>query len=154
MRTETPVLLIGIGNPFRSDDRAGLEVARRVKHFGNDRLKVLEMAGNPLALLDAWRGFDEVLLVDAVSSNSKPGTFQIIDAAKQTVPAGLFNTSTHNMSVAEAIEMARNLDQLPEQLLIYGIEGENFHFGETLSLQMDEIIEEVVHHILSCIQRF
>ncbi len=146
---QTPVLVIGIGNPFRSDDRAGLEVARQIKRSAKDRLKVLEFAGNPLALLDAWKGYDEVLLVDAVSSKSRPGTFQIINAVQQKIPASLFNTSTHNMSVAEAIELARNLGRLPEQLLVYGIEGENFQLGETLSPHMNEVIEEVVHHILS-----
>ena len=149
MNKTTPVLVIGIGNPFRSDDRVGLEVARRIKRLANDRLKVLEVAGNPLALLDIWKGYDEVLLVDAVSSKSKPGTFQIINVVQQTIPAGIFNASTHNMSVAEAIEMARNLDRLPEQLLIYGIEGENFQFGETLSPRMEGVIEEVVRHIRS-----
>ncbi len=149
MGMTTPVLVIGIGNPFRSDDRAGLEVAWQLKHRGNERLKVLEVASNPLTLLDLWKGHDEVLLVDAVSSKSKPGTFQIINAVQQTIPAGLFNTSTHNMSVAEAIEMARNLNQLPKQMLVYGIEGKNFQFGEVLSPQVNEAIEKVVHHILN-----
>ncbi len=146
---QTPVLVIGIGNPFRSDDRVGLEVAGRIKHSANDRLEVLEMTGNPLTLLDIWKDYDEVLLVDAVSSRSHTGTFQIINAVKQPMPAGMFNTSSHNMSVAEAIEMARTLDRLPEQLLVYGIEAENFQYGETLSPHMDGVIEEVVHHILS-----
>jgi hydrogenase maturation protease len=146
---QSPVLVVGIGNPFRNDDRAGLEVARRIKNSTNDRFDVLEFAGNPMALLDTWKNYDEVLLVDAVSSNSKPGTFQIINAVGQKIPSGLFNTSTHNMSVAEAIELARNLGRLPKQLWVYGIEGENFHFGETLSPYMDEVIEDVVRHILS-----
>lgn len=146
---KTPVLVIGVGNPFRNDDRAGLEVARQILSSASDHLDVLEMTGNPLTLLDLWKGYDEVILVDAVSSKSKPGTFQIINAGQQTIPAGMFNTSTHNMSVAEAIEMARNLDQLPEQLLVYGMEGENFQFGETLSQKMNEVIEQVAQHILS-----
>lgn len=144
-----PVLVIGIGNPFRSDDRAGLEVARRIKRSTNDCFDVLEFASNPMALLDTWKGYDEVLLVDAVSSNSKPGTFQIINAVEQKISASLFNTSTHNMSVAEAIELARNLGRLPKQLLVYGIEGKNFQFGETLSPYMNGVIEDVVCHILS-----
>jgi len=102
-----------------------------------------------MAILDTWKGYDEVFLVDAVSSKSKLGTFQIINAVQQKIPAGLFNTSTHNMSVAEAIELARNLDRLPKQLLVYGIAGENFQFGETLSPHMNEAIEKVVTHIFS-----
>ncbi|VAX30588.1 hypothetical protein MNBD_NITROSPINAE05-1126 [hydrothermal vent metagenome] len=146
---QTPVLVIGVGNPFRSDDRAGLEVAGRIKTLAKDRFDVLEFASNPMALLDAWKGYDEVLLVDAVSSNSKPGTFRIINAVQQKIPSGMFNTSTHNMSVAEAIELARNLSRLPEKLLVYGIEGENFQFGETLSPYMNGVMEDVVRHILS-----
>ena len=70
------MLVIGIGNPFRNDDRAGLEVAQdELNTLARDRLKVLEIAGNPMALLDLWKGFDEVLLVDAVSSKSDPGNF-------------------------------------------------------------------------------
>ncbi len=143
------VVVIGVGNPFRNDDRAGLEVARRIKSHTNDHVKVLEFTGNPLGLLDLWNGYEEVLLADAVSSNSKPGTFQKINAVQQTIPFGLFNTSSHNLGVAEAIEMARSLDRLPKQLLIYGIEGQNFEQGTTLSPQVDRAVEKVVRKIRS-----
>jgi hydrogenase maturation protease len=149
---QTPALLIGIGNSFRSDDRAGLEVARRIKPSANNHLEVLEMAGNPLSLLDLWNGYDQVLLTDAISSKSTPGTFQIIDAVQQKIPSGLFNTSSHNLGVAEAVEMARSLRQLPKQLWIYGIEGENFEHGNTLSPRVNQAIDEVVKEILSRIQ--
>jgi len=149
---KTSLLVICVGNPFRSDDRAGLEVAHRIKPHANDHVTVLECTGNPLALLDLWNGYDEVLLVDAVSSNSEPGTFQLIDAVQQTIPSGLFNTSSHNLGVAEAIEMARSLGRLPKQLWIYGIEGRNFEFGNTLSPNVGRVIEAVVREILSRIQ--
>ena len=141
-------LVIGVGNPFRCDDLAGLEVARRLKPHSNDRVTVLEFSGNPIALLDLWNGYDDVLLVDAVSSKSDPGTVQIINAVQQTIPSGLFNTSTHNLGVAETIEMARCLGRLPEQLLIYGIAGVNFEQGTALSPQLNRAIEWVVQEII------
>lgn len=141
-----------MGNPFRSDDRAGLEVARRIKSHSNDQVTVLECTGNPLALLDLWNGYEEVLLADAIASKSKPGTFQVINVAQQTIPSGLFNTSSHNLGVAEAIEMARSLGRLPKQLWIYGIEGKNFEHSNALSPYMDRAIEAVVREILSRIQ--
>lgn len=145
-------LVIGVGNPFRRDDRAGLEVARRLEPHSSEHVTVLECTGNPLALLDLWNGYDEVLLADAISSKSEPGTFQLINAVQQTIPSGLFNTSSHNLGVAEAIEMARSLGRLPKQLWIYGIEGKNFQYGETLSPHINRTIEQVVHQITSHIQ--
>lgn len=152
MTIKKSTLVIGVGNPFRSDDRAGLEVARRTKSHSNEHVTVLECTGNPLALLDLWNDYDEVLLADAVSSKSEPGTFQLINAVQQTIPSGLFNTSSHNLGVAEAIEMARSLGRLPKQLWIYGIEGDNFEHGNALSPNMDRAIEIVVSKILSRIQ--
>jgi hydrogenase maturation protease len=152
MTMKKSTLVIGVGNPFRSDDRAGLEVARRIKPHSNDHVTVLEFTSNPLALLDLWNGYEEVLLADAISSKSEPGTFQLINAAQQTIPSGLFNTSSHNLGVAEAIEISRSLGRLPKQLWIYGIEGDNFEYGTTLSSKIERAIETVVKEILSRIQ--
>ena len=45
----------------------------------------------------------------------------------------LFRTSTHLLGVAEAVELGRELDRLPQRLTVYGIEGERFDVGEGLS---------------------
>lgn len=55
------------------------------------------------------------------------------------IPADSFHYSTHTVSVAEAVEMARVMGRLPDRLLIYGIEGADFGSGDGLSPRGREI---------------
>jgi hydrogenase maturation protease len=68
-------LVIGIGNPDRGDDAAGLAVARRVRAAAARRdVTVTELIGDQLALLDIWDGVKDVYVIDAVCSGGAPGS--------------------------------------------------------------------------------
>lgn len=136
--------LIGIGNQFRRDDGAGLEVARRIRLAQPPGVKVLEQEGEPASLLDAWSSADEVLVVDGVSSGSPPGTLHRFEVGDQPLPAELFRPSTHALGLAEAVELARELDRLPGRLVIYGIEGESFETGEGLTPLVQAAVKQLV----------
>jgi hydrogenase maturation protease len=133
-------LVLGIGNDWRGDDDAGLEVARRLREAG---LRALEQTGDPATLLDAWNGEDHVILVDAVRSGAAPGTIHRLDARAVCLPAALFGASTHGVGVAEAIELARCLGRLPERLELYGIEGKRFTVGGGLEPEVRRAVGEV-----------
>ena len=132
--------MLGIGNPWRGDDAAGLEVARRLRAEG---LRALEREGEPSSLLDAWEGETDVFVVDAVSSGAEPGTIHRLDARAGPLPAELFAMSTHHLSVAEAVELARALGRLPERLEVYGIEGAGFEAGSGLAPPVERAVEAV-----------
>jgi hypothetical protein len=56
---------------------------------------------------------DEAIVVDAVSSNAQSGAIHRLDAVSTKLPAELYRGSTHALSVAEAVELARALERLP-----------------------------------------
>ncbi len=140
-------LLIGVGNEFRSDDGIGLAIARIFKEKKIPTLIVKEESGEGIALMEAWQGFDNVILVDAVSSGAEPGKIYKIDANKEKVPTRFFHYSTHAFSVAEAVELARAVNKLPKKLIIYGIEGKNFSAGtdisKTVRFSLLNVIEQI-----------
>ena len=142
------VLLIGIGNEYRADDRIGLEVARQIREKQIPFVVVKEESGEGAALIEAWKGCKSVIIVDAISSGAKSGTILKIDAGKEIVPAKFFHYSTHAFSVAEAIELARAMGTLPQELLIYGIEGTDFNAGVSMSHVVQESAKQVVNKIL------
>ena len=142
------MLVIGIGNVFRCDDGVGLIVAQRVREKVSPAVKVLEASGEGAALMEAWKDTDSVILIDAVHLGAKPGTIHRLDAHAQSIPSKYFHYSTHAFSVAEAVELARALDQLPPHLVIYGIEGKNFEAGEKLSPEVKRAVDKVVKSIL------
>ena len=144
---------MGIGNLYRSDDAIGILVARKINEFKIKDISVQEHSGEGTSLMDVWNGHKRVIIIDAVSSGSSPGNILRIDASKNTIPAKYFSCSSHNFGVAEAIELARTLDQLPENILLYGIESKNFHPSEIVSpevLKAGEIVtNEIVEKISS-----
>jgi hydrogenase maturation protease len=146
-------LLIGVGNEYRSDDGVGLMVARTVREKQFSTILVKEESGEGVALMESWQRFSNVMIVDAVSSGAAPGTIFRIDAGKEKMPAKFFHYSTHAFSISEAIELARVMNTLPPKLLVYGIEGNNFAAGTTLShsvqLASGKIIEQIEKEIQS-----
>jgi hydrogenase maturation protease len=127
-------LVIGIGNLYRHDDAAGLAVAARIREAALPGVAVQELEGEPVSLIDAWRGAALVYLVDAVSAaGGTPGTVHRFDAAAGPLPPPLRCRGTHAFSLADAIELGRALGQLPPRLIAYGIEGADFSAGTGLS---------------------
>jgi hydrogenase maturation protease len=136
--------LIGIGNRLRRDDAAGLEVARRLRLAHPPGVSILEREGDPASLLEAWSDADEALVVDGVLSGSPPGTLHRFVVGDEPLPAELFRSSTHALGVADAVELARELDRLPDRLVLYGIEGESFEVGEGLTPVVQSAVAALV----------
>ena len=134
-----PDLIVGVGNDWRGDDGAGLEVARR--------LRGVEAVGDPAALLDAWDGADHVIVVDAVRSGAAPGTIHRLDP--DCLPAAAALRSTHGAGLAEAIELGRALDRLPARLELYGIEGGCFEPGSGLTPAVVSAVEALCGELRS-----
>ena len=143
--------LIGIGNHFRRDDAAGLEVVRRLRLAHPPGVILIEQEGDPASLIEAWSTVEESLVVDAISSGSEPGRLHRFDVTDAPLPAEIFNVSTHALGLPEAVELARELGRLP-RLVVYGIEGESFEAGEGLSDPVQKTVEKLVmdlYHELS-----
>jgi hydrogenase maturation protease len=144
------VKIIGIGNPLRSDDGIGRYIVRRMRQFAG--VEIIESAGEGCDVIELWNDQDYVILVDAVSSGNKPGTIHRFDARAGQIPSGLFRCSTHTFGAAEAIELARALGKMPEQLIVYGVECEKFDYGESISEELKEPMETILHRIAQEIQ--
>jgi hydrogenase maturation protease len=127
------ILVVGIGNEFRSDDGLGLFAARELKRRGFSGVTVLEHAGEGTSLGGLWEGADCALLIDAVSSGGTPGDIHRIDCHISPVPHSLFRSSSHTFGASEAIALGKSLKSLPRVLMLYGIEGNHFGPGSGLS---------------------
>jgi hydrogenase maturation protease len=141
------MLLIGVGNKMRGDDGVGVWVAEQVAHQ-HPTIRTRILSGEGAGVIDALAGESRVVLVDATRSGKPAGSIGRIDAIAQQLPSGLFNYSSHAFGVAEAIEMARVLGQLPVDLTIYGVEGGSFAAGEGLSAEVLQAAKSIVIDII------
>ena len=65
------------------------------------------------------------------------------------LPRGLFRCSSHLFGPAEAVETARVLGRLPTELVLYGIEGAEFGYGEALSPEVERTAIELVELLVN-----
>lgn len=141
------ILCIGVGNELRGDDVVGRLVVRLMRYQPLPDTVFIEATGEGAALMEMWAEMDTVFLIDAVSAGQPSGTIYRFLAHSQPLPSQFFSYSTHAFSVAEAVEMARVLGQLPSRLIIYGIEGERFAAGASISPSVEKAAHEVVRQI-------
>jgi hydrogenase maturation protease len=148
----TANMVIGIGNEYRSDDGVGLRVLREVKEKALAGTVLIECTNGGIDLPETWKTASSVILIDAVSSGARPGTIYRLDALAQPIPTNLSFQSTHSFGIAEVIELARILDQLPARLIVYAIEGKDFSMGTALSPVVERSVQQVVAQLTSEIQ--
>jgi hydrogenase maturation protease len=94
---------------------------------------VAEHGGESAALLSLLEGVEDAVLVDACVSGAAPGTVRRFDVSAAPLPEARFSLSTHGLGLAEAMELARALGQLPPRCIVYAIEGRTFELGAPLS---------------------
>jgi hydrogenase maturation protease len=143
------ILVIGIGNPDRGDDAAGLTVAAKIKAATKPaQVTVRELAGDQLYLLDEWTGATEVYVIDAVCSSGTPGTVYRFDAARPLTER-FGHRGTHMFSLADVVELGRALGRLPAHLTGFGIEGAHFTIGAGLSPEVAAAVDQVTALLLA-----
>lgn len=138
------VLIVGVGNDFRGDDAAGLLVAKLLQEANLPGVTLLEQSGEGTALIEAWQGYETVILIDAARSGAAPGTVHRFEVGDGPLPAVLAGRlSSHAFGVAGAVEMARALDRLPPRLVVYALEGKSFTLGEPLSPEVEKAARDL-----------
>jgi len=147
--SDRSILVIGLGNEFRSDDRVGLYVARAVRLAGLPGVRVMEGVSDAIGLIDAWDEATAVFAIDCANSGREPGFVHRFDGLIDTIPEALFSRySTHAFGVVDALALAGTLGRLPSRLIIYGIEAESCSPGTTLAPAVQKSADDVAEAII------
>jgi hydrogenase maturation protease len=141
------IRIIGCGNVDRGDDAAGVRVVRRLRALETAGVEIAERSGESFSLMESWIGWEHVILVDATAPNGVPGRISVWNACSGRLPEDTFPCSTHGFGVREAVELARVMNRLPQTLMIYGIEGQQFDLGAPLSPEVEGAVESVAQQL-------
>jgi len=135
---------------MRGDDEIGLELVKRwiENHAGNYpkdliEAEVLESPG--VNLLGTIAGLDAALLVDAIQSGAPVGT--VIKFSEEDLEVfGAGSGSVHGWGAAETLALGRQLvpEDLPETIILIGVESAVFELGEGLSPAVRAAIPEAL----------
>jgi hydrogenase maturation protease len=146
------IKILGIGQSMRGDDEVGMEIVRRwldshIADFPDSiEAEILESPG--LTLLGEIAGQDAAILVDAVQSGAPPGTLHQL-SEDDLLNFGEGTGSAHGWGAAETLSLGRQLnpEELPEKIILIGVEAVQFELGEGLSPAVRATIPEAVEMI-------
>jgi sulfhydrogenase subunit alpha len=154
LTTAVSVLVIGIGSPHGSDS-LGWEVIRALQQdkvlSQQPGLSLFCMDRPGIHLLDVMKSSDRVILVDAVATEQPLGS--LVRLAMEDIKAGDSKMSTHGIGLAETLEIGRTLQQLPQQILVLGLEtgGDlNWHYSQVELKQLTNAVRaEIQQHAVA-----
>ena len=123
------ILIIGFGNPLRSDDGLGWHVAQLLSRELN-RADVQVIAAHQLTpeLAESASHAERLIFVDA-SRTGKPGT----QTCQPVTPGVSLNRHSHDLSPSAVLELARELYGRFPLAHLLTITGASFETGETMS---------------------
>jgi hydrogenase 3 maturation protease len=146
------IAILGIGNPLRSDDAAGVLVARRLapSHFTRDRDSVLILdAGHaPENTTAEVRRFapEIIILIDAAEMGEAPGAIRWVGIHE----IDGMSASTHTMPLSMLAKYL--LLELDCEVGVLGIQPESNEIGDSISEKVLQAVEEIVNGLTRLFQ--
>jgi hydrogenase maturation protease len=154
MATPRRIVIIGVGNDFRSDDGVGIAVARRIAARDLPNVTIIAGVADGTDLIAAWTDASVAIVIDCVVSGAEPGTLHRYDGLADSIPEDVFtHYSTHAFSIPKTIALAKILGRLPAALIVYGIEGRDFSSAEGLTTAVAQAADNAVERIISDVMR-
>ena len=146
------VAVIGVGNPYRSDDGVGPAVLTQLEGRCPPAVSLILADGEPSQLLDAWAGLDLAVVIDAVLCD--PATPGRIDRTSlgASMP-GTAAASTHGLGIPDAVRLAEALDLAPRELVVFAVEAADLGFGLGLSSEVAAALPALVDAVLAEVNR-
>ena len=148
------IAVLGIGNPLRSDDAAGVLVARRLVHSRlpsePDSFLMIEAGNAPENSTAELRRFgpDVVLLIDAAEMGEIPGTIRWIEIHE----IDGMSASTHILPLSMLAKYLTH--ELGCEVKILGIQLRSVEIGELVSEDVLLAVDEISAGLVSFCSEF
>ena len=147
IRAAGRVLILGVGNPAKSDDAAGLVCAKKLKTLirgqARSRQKILLGYETPENLTGKIRIFGPglVLVLDAANGHCEPGSIFIVEKDRIQDEGA----STHRISLALLVSYLEKT--IGCKVIVLGIQPLGLSLGENLSAPVEKAVDELAMYL-------
>lgn len=142
------VLVLGLGNILLSDEGVGVRAVEELqrRYDCSDDVEIVDGGTVGFELLPYFDERSHILIVDAVKADNKPGTIVRIDD-----PPAYFRarTSPHQIGLADVMGLAAISDNLPQNIILLGMEPKRLATGLTLSREIEQNLSRLVDMVVT-----
>jgi hydrogenase maturation protease len=143
------IVVLGLGNVLMRDEGIGVYVVNRLKEgaakFPN--VEFIDAGTGGMAILHLIANREKAIVVDCALMGQAPGTIRRFtpDDVKSIKQVSHF--SLHDVDILKVLELSRQLDECPKEVIIFGVEPAKVEQGPTLSPELSARIDEYVRMI-------
>ena len=148
---EPRVAVVGVGNEIMRDDGVGPQIVAELEcrpATEADEVLLYDAGTTAFLALEAMSGCERAIVVDAIRTGAEPGAIQEYRYVDGAFDGEVPEMTMHDVSFTEALEYAREAYDLPEDVLVLGVEPATIEPGTELSEPVDRAVPAVVDAIL------
>jgi len=147
------ILVIGIGNLIMGDDGVGIHVIRALEQAAFPaelEVNVVDGGLEPDLTVLVDKDINKLILVDVVQEGGTPGDVYRL-TLQDVENSGYRARSSHYLNLKQNLEMLKLLGNLPDELVVIGIEPGEMSPGDKLSpavaAKLPNVLEMVLNEI-------
>jgi hydrogenase maturation protease len=148
------VLVLGVGNVLMGDDSIGVRVVDEIgrRFHLPEGVEILDGGTSGMELLSYISGRKYLIIVDAIKSGLTPGT--VVKVEGEDVPVKFMTRiSPHQLGLSDVLAAATVSGQLPENMVLFGIEPKRVELGFDLSDEVRAGFEKLVQTVIGELTR-
>jgi len=149
MPSQTPLLVLGLGNTICSDDGLGIAAIERLRrdYEAPEGARVLDGGTLGLALLPELEIAEQAILVDAVRDDLPAGSFVRLEG-EEVAPAVAARLSPHQIGVADLLEAAHWVERYPRTVVLLGLVPGSIELGVERSASVEAGLSRLVDAVV------
>jgi hydrogenase maturation protease len=152
--------VIGLGNPLQQDDGIGIVLVNKLNEQKNKlppNIEFIDGGIGGMSLLHLFVRFDLVFILDAVNFGGTPAEARLCtpdELLSKKIPMIM---STHEADVLNVLRLAKELNQIPDKVYIFGVQPKTISPGLQLSQELQRatplLVETIQKKIMILSQR-
>lgn len=147
-------LVLGLGNPIRSDDGVGVAALRCIEEDPRvpGAVDLVEGGTKGLELVSYISGISRLLVLDAVDVGAVAGTIVCLQGRELGSLPG--NGNVHDLALADILNALRLIDQEPLETVLLGIQPGTTELGTSLSKSVESALPQLVEAAIAQLSRW
>ena len=148
------IIVLGLGNPLMSDEGIGVRIVellqKQATQFPN--VEFIDAGTGGMNILHLIANRKKAILIDCALMGQAPGTIRKFTPDDVKSVKAVSHFSLHDVDILKVLELSKQLEECPPEVVIFGIEPAKVEQGDSLSPQLAAGINEYAEIVTRCIR--
>jgi hydrogenase maturation protease len=140
------ILVLGLGNLLMSDEGIGIyivnELQKQAVKFPN--AEFIDAGTGGMTVLHLIANRKKAVIIDCALMGQTPGTIRKFKPEDAESIKKVSHFSLHDVDILKVLEISKQLNECPHEIVIFGIEPAKVEMGSSLS---DELVGKLENYI-------